>query len=248
MNTKTLSYGESFYSGGMFTLPNNEVLMVIHHAHNVMKLPGGTYGGLNESRWIGRGEGKEFYDINSPTAKKKKIENILRKSFSRDTFISLEKELDEVVRKIIQLPFHHFHLVIEMIEEVGIIPTDIVDISSSKKDFHTKYIMGIEKALTIKEGSLIEVKSTEDLPENKVDFWCLDPDVADQVTLTFAQIQKGVEEHDQGIHFSNREFNLNNAHVEALRNLLFNSGQSIQESDEEKMKEWSKFFGKEVTS
>lgn len=167
------------------------------------KLPGGTYMGPRE-KWVAQGEESNHYYINSNKSVEEKITLSLGRAFGKFTseenkakfsfltawimeFINTGNEIYESPG---EMKFAKTHLVIEWIEELGIIPVHVTFLCSTPHGEHTKYAFEVTQALTFSanadsgKGDFIALERISDIPERNVDFECSDFEVKETVLMS----------------------------------------------------------------
>jgi len=133
---------EKCFAAGIFAI-SHQLLTVLHRKKSVTKLFGGTQNGDREL-WEERGEGGSFYNPHSQESVTKKIWTTLENAFSQNIVQEHYDRFNDLVQYIVssKLSVPEIHLVIESIEEVGIIPITF-ELSLKQKtnvDFHQYFI------------------------------------------------------------------------------------------------------------
>lgn len=184
-----------FYSSGFLNFLGNNIYVVKHLNKNqrtnqrepfIFKAPGGTYMGPRKN-WEERGEGQAFYDISNRQSIRKKLYLTMNYVFGTNVVQKNSSYIDETINHIllfIKNP-EKIHLVVEYIEEVGIIPTDFEEFYHIPNKAHNKYFFKITKAVTYSssEKKFIDLHSTSQIPQVGKDFICADGDIKDFCTL-----------------------------------------------------------------
>lgn len=172
----------NFFSAGILSR-NSKLLTVLHKKHSVTKLPGGTFNGPLK-KWEARGEGGVFYNPFSTKSVMEKFIHTLIQAYGRDVFDTHENGLRNLVRFILKnlnKP-QELHLIIEMIEETGIIPVKL-ELSLKQETapgfFQYFFVVKTAYAYSKDQDAIIEVTDLDlHVPEDDRDFCCRDMDIA----------------------------------------------------------------------
>ncbi len=207
MLNKKIKPTENFYVAGVLAL-DSSFAVVRHHEKNMIKATGGTYRGLDFKDWVDNNECIDHYNINSPTERKKKIEKTLSKVFG---FFRGYRTMIAWLDDTFSSPYE-FHLMIEMMEEKGIIVEKLEELYRERYEneetgaIHTKIAYKILQAQTVKNNSVIAIQSLEDLPQEGIDFKCQDPDIKDaELTLSFQDVERMITEESPFMPYFHRK-------------------------------------------
>jgi hypothetical protein len=188
------------FSAGVFMI-NHKVLVVLHENKEdtkndfrfVYKLPGGTFMG-DEANWIAKGEGGGYYNILSTFAVMQKLEKTLNRVFGQEVISKHQEYINDVLSYFKKrfIKSEEIHLIIEFIEETGIIPLDVEIFETTPKGTsHVQYFFKIIDACTYINGreDFILIKDLEnDLPVKDEDFHCTDADILRYEVLDIGEL------------------------------------------------------------
>jgi hypothetical protein len=178
-----------------------------------IKLCGGTYLGAYEI-WKRKGEEANHFFIHLQKEVRLKSIKSLNKAFGLFASKKIKDEFPEIVDQImkfintddqnfvnpIEMQYAKTVLVMEWIEEMGIIPLAATFIGSSLHGEHTKYSFEVTKAKTFsaKQRKFILVETADDIPQRGIDFECADFEVKETLLLTEKQTR--ASNFGRGIH------------------------------------------------
>lgn len=191
----------NLYTAGIFV--ENAKIFVVRHANSrnsdpdaelVSKILGGTFMGDKEN-WEKRGEGAGYYNIFSKKEVEEKFRQVFTRVFRRDSKRELSQgpSRDEIIAfllKRFKQP-EEIHLVVESIEETGVIPMETELVHIIQISGHTKYFFKILTGFTFNRdrNQFIEIKNFErDLPQEGHDFDCVDPDIRGYEIINIAKL------------------------------------------------------------
>jgi hypothetical protein len=171
----------NFFSAGILSR-NSRLLTVLHKKYSVTKLPGGTFNG-DRKNWESRGEGDAFYNPYSSEDVIEKFIHTLIQAYGKNIFDSHE----EIFRNLVQFILKNFnkpqelHLIIEMIEETGIIPVELelsLKQETAPRFFQYFYVVKTAYTYSKDQNKIIEVTDFDlHTPKDDEDFFCRDMDI-----------------------------------------------------------------------
>ncbi len=116
------------------------------------------------------------------------------------------------------------HLVVEMIEETGIIPVELdLALEQEITESFSQYFFTIGTAYTYNKdrNSIIEIKDFScDIPENDRDFFCRDMDIDKIEILDILDVSRGYSEDGKT---AKREINTAHKHKNAINGFIMNA-------------------------
>lgn len=168
---------KSFYAAGIFSSAKGKLLTVVHRKKRVYKLPGGT----SEKQTGALGA----YNPHSNIQVKDKLFATCVTVFGADVIQDHRSQVKGIIEKIVSetKDFHALQMVVEFIEEVGMIPTKFrfLQDQETAKDFF-QYFYVVEEVYAFSRDRESFVLITKDnleemLPENGYDYYCSDRDI-----------------------------------------------------------------------
>ena len=190
MNTKknfSVHKGEAYYATILFQVAGF-LLMVKHWKGNVIKIPGGTYNGPFR-RWAERGDVDGYYDNFSKKSILEKVRRTIISMLGRNFSDGLV-DISEVdfLAQIITDKFGDnpakIHAVVEFIEEVGVIPVNLVEFHQQKRGIQQFFYIATEAyAFSRDREEFIKISSETDIPTDGHDFSNQDDDVEKTVLV-----------------------------------------------------------------
>ena len=214
----------NLYACGTMNIQGKMLLVdqVSNKGEQHIKLPGGTFMGPYE-KWKARGEELNHYYIHLEKEVELKIISSLQKAFGSFASNEVKNQFSEITQLImkfinkgnekydnpIAMQYAKTHLVIEWIEELGIIPMEVIFLCSTQHGDHTKYAFEVTSAIIFSstsysgKGGFIDLKAAADIPERGIDFVCADFEVIKTILLSEAQTRTLNFAH--GIHSNARD-------------------------------------------
>ena len=166
---------------------------------------GGSYSDIKSMR--NRGEEKNHFNIFSKAESLEKIKSICKSVYTQKVFNKHENILEDIfslISKHILGDAPKTQLIVEWIEEGGIIPLEISSepIEILKIGDHTKYFYEVYTSMTysLEKEQFIFIRSENDLPKNGIDYFCQDYQILGTVLRTeseFNEIAKSPHQQNQ---------------------------------------------------
>lgn len=171
------------------------------------KSAGGTYMGHFDN-WKRRGEEYNFYDIFSHEKVKAKIVQSLSRAYGSFASVKIKELFLEVTTWALEDAGDdpaRIHLIVEWIEELGIVPITAKLVCDQRGRHHSKFAFEVTKAITFnaERGEFIRILKEEHLPQRSRDFTCADYEVRATRLLTPSEARNGA--FGRGMHTLCRE-------------------------------------------
>lgn len=187
---------ERFFTAMLFAV-KRKLVLVEHWKDKLIKIPGGTYFSKKELS-LSKRELDEYYDNFNQAEVTEKLKKVIRKTLGDNVITTSNINILFLAEILVERHFENkpaLHVIIEMIEETGIIPVVITEFHQLANGIQ-KFFFVCTKAIAFSktQGKFIDIYNESDIPVRNRDFQNQDPDIKKNLVLNFDQIKEKIKE------------------------------------------------------